>query len=336
MRLLGLGFVVLLLIVSCAPKDPLVQDIDDATGSGMRFLARSYSGFSYDDEYLKFVYDDEDLVCPVQGCTLTYRLMDGYFNVKFIEEVVDDVSPMGRQVSDADAVLKGTIPLWNKEPIFNTIKGLQDPQQGIALDTYCILGMVYDDKSVAAHVREYVQDDLNIMPDDYHAVDVWRNIGDESWCVRLFLRTEKDKRFVESMVRRHLDEAYLFIDSGADDVDKVSVVYHTLYVVADARKYLKTDIYDKDIVYFSDFLSYFADKSFFSSVLMESNMLDVLLYAGFDNDALLEEMVTRILEAQGSDGRWRMSADAPENVADVFTTMRAVVAINEYKRVKLS
>ena len=60
--------------------------VDDAADRGLAFLARSWQGDAYDDAYLAFVYPDEELECPLPDCRLTYRLLDAYINLAFLDQ----------------------------------------------------------------------------------------------------------------------------------------------------------------------------------------------------------------------------------------------------------
>jgi len=100
----------------------MLQRIETANYLGQKYLEANYNSYSYNDQYLLFIYPGEELACPIETpCNVTYRLLDAYFDVVLLEQVAD-VSQMPDQVKDAHAVLSALAKQWESEKIYNTIK----------------------------------------------------------------------------------------------------------------------------------------------------------------------------------------------------------------------
>jgi hypothetical protein len=67
---------------------------------------------------------------------------------------------------------------------------------------------------------------------------------------------------------------------------------------------------------------------------MTANLLDVMVYADYDNPDAIRELTEQVLLQQEQDGRWRMSPDSPADSVQVFTTFRALIGLNQYKKAR--
>lgn len=341
MKYLGV-IAVLILLTACTPKpvsdDEMSTRIDLATKQGLAYLESAYTDYSYADDYLTYVYPGEQLGCPLETpCNVTYRLLDAYFDVYFLEEALPDLKILEKQRKDAHAVVEGVAKQWEKESINNVITSQDKPPVstgGVALDTYCIVGFITKNKPMAEVARSYLTDDEDWMPDNYYIQDTWRNIADESWCLRHFIAVRLDKDLEIRLIAKLIDDTNIFIrEENISDIDKLSVVYHAIYVLNDyERTYLDLQ-FQKQQRSYAEFIGNFtSDKRLTGNTLMTANLLDVMVASHYDNPAALEEFADTVLKAQEKDGYWKISTDFAPNNGQVFTTFRALIGLNEYQK----
>jgi hypothetical protein len=265
------------------------------------------------------------------NCNVTYRLLDAYFDVFFLQQSIppSKLAPLKSQIDDKDKVFSFLAAKWEKEKIYNTMKS--DSGAGIALDTYCILGFIQGNNNMANVVSSYLNEENDWIPSNYYTSDTWRNIADETWCVRLFIKTKADKELTATIIEKLIGETEVYIHSNETDLNKLSVVYHTLYMLSDFGNSYADKRFDLNRTKYADYCSYFATKNLIDDNLMLSNLLDVLIHSKFDNPAILDQLALKILNSQKPEGYWKMREDFPDNYVQTFTTFRALIALNEYK-----
>jgi hypothetical protein len=302
-----------------------------ASDAGLKYLATAYNNGVYADQYLRFVYPEESIPCPLaNNCTVTYRLLDAYFDVLFLEEVGADMTNIKAQQADAHAIISALAERWTNERINNVLTSMPG-ELGIALDTYCIVGFLQRDPDMANKVASYLDDNNNWMSSSHYTEDVWRNIADESWCLRLFIVTDHERQLTETLIATLINDTEKFrIDEHIADQDKLAAVYHTLYVLTDYEQKYNDNRFREEKLQFADFLSYFSFKHIGLNTLMAANLLDVMVYAEYDNKAALSDMAIQVLDQQEAGGFWRMADDAPPDSVQVFTTFRALIGLQRF------
>jgi hypothetical protein len=187
---------------------------------------------------------------------------------------------------------------------------------------------------MATVAASYLDNTLDWMPSDYYTNDLWRNIADESWCLRLFIVTNHDQDLTKALIQKMIGDTDQFIHApNISESDKLAVVYHALYVLADYEETYHTGEFTKERLSYADYISYFSYKKLQGNTLMTSNLLDVMVHAQYDNPEALKELANTVLSVQEADGKWKMNPDAPPNDVQVFTTFRALISLNEYKKV---
>lgn len=326
-------FSALLLVSACTQLDVkdqnMIDAIEVATVKGMAYLSENYGDYSYNDRYLTFVYSGESLGCPIDDeCNITYRLLDAYFDVYFLEEVAD-ISRIPEQAEDAHVIVEAIAKSWEDEKISNAATS---DGEGVALDTYCIVGYITENKVMSQNMQGYLEGN-SWMPNDYYQQDVWRNIADESWCARLMIKTGAKQDAVKAVIYKLVDETQGFkLDETITDTDKLSMIYHMLYLVKEYEDFYGDDTFHNEVVAYSDFLNYFTAKNIGVNNLMNSNLLDAMVYAEYDNPAALRVIAGKVLEAQRPEGHWRMTKESGDDFVQVFTTFRALIALNQYKQ----
>ena len=311
------------------------ERINTAIDRGFAYLDSKWDGEGLQDEYLEYVYPGENLDCPnlttprinesgegMRACNLTYRKLDSYFDLKMLEDVRGS-ERIRTETEFAERVLDSLVPEWRRQPIYNTIK---TNGTGMALDTYCILGLLYSDREMARKVREHLTG-TNLMDDNYYSVDAWRNIADETWCIRLFSKTGVDKNVTGLMAREKIKEADSFLTGSNSNTDKAAVLIHMVPLLEE------TDLggSNESKMFKRKLLNLSRDPEVFRSTLLITNILEVLSISGVSKPDL-GFMEREIIERQGMDGGWR--AVEEETSGEVFTTFRAILALDAFRRVE--
>ncbi|MFH1073002.1 MAG: hypothetical protein V1743_06250 [Nanoarchaeota archaeon] len=334
--LLSIFLLIIMAITACAPATPslpssvLAQRIDSAVQRGVGYLATSYVNYSYADQYLLYVYPGENLSCPFDNCRVTYRLLDAYYDVIFMKQAGINLSAISDQEEDAEKILMFLAQEWEHEHIYNTLKSVPE-EGGIALDTYCILGYVMKSRNMAIVAESYLDAEDNWMADGYYAEDSWRNIADESWCIRQFIATDLNQTLSAVLAKKMAAETRAYLAANHTALDRLAVAYHALYVVSEYGKKYDDRNFAQDKAFLDAYVVHAIDDDLLKNNLMLANMLDVLLVSGSPNNAVLENIAQHLLESQEAGGYWRMTPDTPADNAQAFTTFRALIALQEYK-----
>ena len=283
---------------------------------GLLFLKNSYNNCNYDDEYLKFVYPGEDLG-SVNECKVSYRLVDAFYNVKIIERDFENKELIQKQINDANLVFNDLIPKWRNAEIFNT---LESNNEGVALDTYCILAYYYEDKEMVDNFVNYLNEDKNWLKDDLFKEDRWRNIADETWCIRGMIKTNQDKELIDDLIEIKIKESDDFKDSK---IFRVAVLYHMILVFLDYEEIYDYKFDGKKQEYINELASTLNDNEVKDNLIMKGNILEVLSKADY-NKGLLRNTYNELINEQNKDGSWGEDAE-------VFTTFRVLIGLNEYE-----
>lgn len=296
-----------------------------AVQNGLRYLATIYTPYHYPDSYLEYVYPGEALVCPLDGCTITYRILDAFFDVRFLQQEVEAPELIKAQISDVEKTFAAILPEWRTANLYNTI--VSDGKPGIALDTACILGYTENDEAIADHVATFLTADGNLLKDDEYADDRWRNIADETWCIRLFARTGRQSQRLRELVQTKISEADQFLAQEQGEEFRIAVLFHMLYLLAD----LDDPHFTQKLRQYTEALATLAaDPAIAENTFTQANILDALARVRFDDRDVLDRLARNILLRQRADGSWTQTPRA--GLFPVFTTFRATLALNKYDR----
>ena len=298
----------------------------DSINKGIQYLKSVENlDLSYKDTYLEYVYPSEKLECPPQNCTLTYRKLDAFFNLIFIKNEFNEYKPLESSVNEANNILESLLPLWREEKLYNIINDSMQKPNGLALDTYCILGYLYNDKQMAVLVQNSLY--LNKwLPDNFYGGDQdFRTIADESWCVRLIQKHYKEKiRFVKEKL---VQDTYNYLKENHIKITKVNAAIHTLTMLVEFNEP------SKDIKYFQDYIANsINDKETWQDTTTLANILDVLILSNYQNKAKIDKIAQELITRQENNGSWLLSKNAPKNFGQVFTTFRVIIALNKYQK----
>jgi hypothetical protein len=299
--------------------------LDRAIERGLAYLNSVYTPFRYPDPYLEYRYPGEALACPLEGCTLTYRILDAFFDVAFLEQELADPDLLGKQRIDAQNAFTAILPEWRAANLYNTITG--EGKNGVALDTACILGFATHDRGIAEHVGSFLTDDGNWMRDDSFATDAWRNIADETWCIRLFLRTQVGRDRVVALIEKKIAETEEFLAHTSSANDRIAVLYHMAILLAeqnDPQQRERLDGYVRALAAFA------TQSDIRQDTFMLANILDALVRSGRGDPSILRSIADALRMRQREDGSWVKSARDPSY--PVFTTFRVLLGLNQYRR----
>lgn len=290
-----------------------------STERGIRYLAGSYSSYDYDDPYLQYVYPGEALPCDSPYCRMTYRLLDGYFSVEFLYRELSNPSVLLRpQLEDAERVFQFLLPTFRESPISNVT--MNPSGSGIALDTMCILGFLTRDQLLAEHVLGALDADDNWIAETHYRDGRWRNIADETWCLRLLAVTGVASEQLSSLVEKQIVRADAFITGSAGVSDKAAVFLHMLRMLNDVPNERFQETMQR---YASELQTLSGERSLQGDALLQANMLTALRTIGQRSDAT-KAVARRLRADQDADGAWRRREGEP---IPVLTTASVLTAL---------
>src|SRR3989344_8598438 len=291
-------FLLIIFITSCSSQIKTQDSID----KGLNYLVQTKTNdFSYNDEYLKYVYPGEALECNLLNCKITYRKLDAYFNLKFIKNEFKDYSLIKQDVEEADKILASLIPIWRNKKLYNIVNETMKDTSGLALDTYCILGYLYNDKEMSTLVLNSLEN-YNWLPSNFYEGDQdFRTIADESWCVRLISKSN-NKESIRNVKDNLVKDTYTFINEDHDKITKVNAAIHTLTMINEFNED------DKEINFFKDYIATsISDKQTWQDTTTLANILDVLVQSNYSNKAIINKLTKELIARQEKDGRWLIS-----------------------------
>ncbi len=295
---------------------------------GYEYLRSSYKNYSYNDFYLNYRYSNETLKCPAAGCELSYRLLDAYFNVIMLNNAGASASQLGNQLSDARSVLSGIIEEWRSGGINNTLKS--EGNEAFALDTYCILGFLHEDEKMSETVKRYLGNS-GWLTENYYQDDIWRNIADETWCLRLLIKKTNDySKLVPVIQRQILETNALLVDSEL--INQQAVLYHMAIMMSEAEA-SGLPVNEMAVIlsaYQNRLIAVTLDQELWQQPLSLANTLDALLSIKANEDVIIHKLADKLISLQQKDGAWLPQPEAKQG--QVFTTMRALLALTKYRK----
>lgn len=301
---------------------PSSSKVQTAFQRGAKYIGSLPSTSSYPDSYLSYLYPDEHLTCPIPDCAVTYRLLDAWFNIVSLSRRSASFAAAARVQNDyADAVLTALVPAWRTANIVQSIR--TTAAKGVALDTSCILGIMTHDEGLAKHVASFLDENNNWLQPMLYVQDAWRNIADETWCIRLLAAFPATQAPVATLLTKKAQEADAFLASTTDVSSRIAVLYHMIVLLraegstaADRAKLRSYVLQLEDVA---------NDPAVLRDAYVQANVLEALAQSGESSADLLTAMIRRLVAAQGSDGSWSRG-NGPDGFP-VFTTLRALNAL---------
>ena len=304
----------------------LEDSVADSIVRGLGYLADAWQGDAYDDAYLQYVYTDEQLECPLADCQLTYRLLDAYINLAFLDQADLAHGPAKEQFLRGREVLGAIVPVWREQRLYNVTR---DPHEGgLALDTYCIVGLLHEDAAMARVVAEHLNGEDWLAEDFYDPAQSYRKLADETWCVALLAVAGEDSDLVDRLVRLSVKRARDRLGEPLDAEVRANIVLHVVYLltrVADPSL-------DDELDYFIEQLDRAErDPALEGDLLTQANILEALARSGRVKIAQLGEMAKVLLTNQEIDGGWHSRIGEQGSAFRVFTSLRALLALKRYE-----
>lgn len=301
-----------------------------AVKRGVDAVHTRHSPYRFDDPYLAYIYPGENLSCPLAGCTATYRLLDAYFSIRMVPYLYYD-EWLRAEKDEADAVLTAMQPVVEPMPFSNTLAEHDD--NGIALDTACIFGYLTNDTAIARHAVAALDKNKNWLADDLYTTDAWRNIADETWCIRLLASESSNAELVTALTGRKIVEMGQFSRGQASVIDKAAALVHMVYLLDGVQDDIAAG-FEKQ--YAENLVAYLPDPAIVENTLMNANILDALLtvnvhMSGTVPTAAFSTLFDRLLARQHKDGTWTETAG--DDGLPVFTTLRVLTALGRFSDV---
>ncbi|MCI0657093.1 MAG: hypothetical protein L0170_08485 [Acidobacteria bacterium] len=328
-----------LVILSCEkPPPPLTEQIHSSIAHGLACVARAYDGNSFDDKYLRFVYAGENLQSPLPGYRVTYRLLDAYFIVLMIGRAGIEPGD-GQSLFDRAEALTAALAIeWRSRGIYN-LRDKPDPT-GLALDSYSILAILRQDTGMARIVEAGLDGDGWLAADFYTGEESFRRLADESWATRALLLVSPEEG--TRMVRILSDETIQALQSEKDPLARANLVIHALLALGElpARKdALVTEplfpAKDLRAPLRQQALVLLQDPAILKDTLTLANLVGVLLSDAALPDGALSPHIRELLRRQDGDGCWSVSLDSGDSSGRVFATLRLILALGDYDRMRL-
>jgi hypothetical protein len=299
------------------------NQLERAINRGLDYLAAAWDGQEYADPYLQYVYPGENLPSPVSGWKITYRRIDAYFNLLLISGVLEDSGPLRPHVRAATRLLKNLPRAWRGVGIHNVMHD-GDPA-GVGLDTYCIVGLAEHDRDMARQTLRHM-DGFDWIPEGYYKdFERFRKFADETWCIRLLMKTNVAPEVTSRLFMANLQRAEDQMGRAKQHEERAYLALHALYMLLDAGHAAP----DEQTRRFLEAAMGIAEEpSIQKNLLLQANLLDVMLQAETpDARAPIARITHRLLEAQGDDGGWPSIGGESGSRARSFTTLRVLLAL---------
>lgn len=301
-----------------------VHSVQQSADSGIAFLESAYEPYHFKDPYLEYVYPGEHIQCPQQDCKLSYRVLDGFFDVQFITDLIGPNARLAAMQGHAKTAFAAVLPEWRSININNTIRS--QSSEGMALDTACILAYTVRDQELTQHIATFLTEDNNWMSDSYYTSDTWRNIADETWCIRAMIATNTEPQRIEDLLARAIAQSDAYL-AAASEENRIAVLFHMAYLLYESQ----TPVFRATLESYDQQLAALARQMLDSgNTIALANMLDVLSYTQHSDKKLLADLAKAIIAAQQADGSWFSTKASPQY--PVFTSFRAVLALLRYQQ----
>ncbi len=308
--------------------------LQEAAGRAAACLARDYDGQAFRDPYLRYVYPEERLEGTASDPDLTYRRIDADIMLVLLAREGKVAAALRPSADRASRVLHGLPPLWAGKG-FNNIR--KDPRpEGIALDTFCIVGWLEADRAMAEAALGALDGDGWLPEGLYEGPETFRRDADEAWCLRLLASPAggglSDARRVLDRLLADLREA-----RKADPAGRQSfyAAYH-LGLLLEETTDLGSGI---DAATLREELAETMEAWAAARPRGQEQASDLLEWANLvtsklprlESTGLKRRGVEILLRQQGEDGCWRVPGARPPEAGSSFLTLRALLALSAYR-----
>ena len=343
-------FATLLMVLSCFPGDggalaaegPGTATVERAFQRGTACLERDLDGVGFRDPYLSYVYPEERLPVPPGASRLTYRLVDAYMILAMLGSETSLNGALSQAAQHGEMILREAAPLWHGRGFNNTVRDAHP--DGIALDTYCMVGWLLKDEAMAQEAAAAIEGDRWLPPGWYNEPEAFRAPADECWCLRLIAATTGLDAVPRSVAVLARIEREFLSRAREASVDTVLFyeAWHVGMVLAEmaAKSPGQTLAPDRSalLAEATRVLDRWAlarpDGSTSSADVLEwSNLAtaDALYLAGADGMRLNRRALRAVISSQGEDGCWTIQDGKRPRSASSFETLRALLALQPHR-----
>jgi hypothetical protein len=310
-------------------------------------MARQIEGGRFRDPYLRYVYPDERLPGAPGGEPLTYRQVDGYVILALIGRAGDAPEPLVGDVIRAETALRAAARAWRGAGFSNTIRAPR--ADGVALDTFCMVGWLLGDPTMAREAAGVIEGDRWLPPGWYEEGEAFRALADESWCVRFLTSgpVASEARELPRAARPVLERlASEFRSRAVEAPAATGTFYEALHVgmvLAEAGSAAPARIVGSAggagpplaEVVLAVLRRWAGDHAGPSEpdVLEWANLAasEILRASGEAGRPLREQAISVLLDRQEDDGCWAIPGAKPPDTASGFATLRALLALQAYR-----
>ncbi|NYZ78832.1 hypothetical protein H0N99_01660 [Candidatus Micrarchaeota archaeon] len=286
--------------------------------------AQLYLKSVYSEEYL---YDDPYIRClSVEQCDPRFKKIDAAIDLIWIRDQVTEHSLIDYQIKNADEFLKNQTILLENEPVFD--------QRGVFIgDQHCILASMYNDtkitKEIDALVQPYGWANRSLFNDE----NMYRKIAYESWCVMFLAEKGSNKSTAIMLSEFMLNESLTMTQNPKiSSMAKGYAALHSLLIFKRLGELgYNISYYEPRLKLLQDSISAAADdKSLVGDTNAQSIFLMTLSNYKYPQTTT-KKIALRLLERQNDDGGWQSAIDKKDNTGESFTTLHAILALNQYK-----
>jgi hypothetical protein len=315
---------------------PASREIEAAFRSAAGCLAHdSRAGDQFGDPYLSYVYEDEHLPVGAGTGPMTYRIVDAEIILTQLARLGPLPRSLARRAARAESALRAARPLWMERGFSNTLRSHR--ADGIALDTFCMVGWLLQDDPMAREVAAAVEEDRWLPPGWYEGPQSYRATADEAWCLRL---VEQAGRFDAATARVQERLGVEFEKTGTTDPtgdDAFYEAWHLGMLAADSHRRVDVDSILSTLRAWAEAHEQ-SGRAGREDILEWANLAssDVLSLRGVEGRTLRDRALRILLDHQGKDGCWSIPGVVPANLASSFLTLRALVALQLYRADKVA
>jgi hypothetical protein len=322
-----------------AAREPDPARVEEALSRGAACLVRDRDGSGFRDPYLAYVYPQENLPSPAGAPPLTYRNVDAAAILVSIGRELEAPVPghagvaLRTMIDEAETAIAGAAATWRGRGFSNVTQGARP--EGIALDTFCTVGWLARDSSMAAEAAAALHGDGWLPKALYDAGDEYRLVADESWCLRLLAATGRLKKSPVRVFERHMATLR---DHTREQPGAAGTLYEALHlgmVLAEFASHTAGDpleARDEVVAALQGWAAARAPDG-------RTDPRDVLEWANLASadilrvppvsarDNLRRRAARAILDMQEDDGCWVIPGQRPPRAGATFVTLRALLAL---------
>ncbi len=293
-------------------------------------LERDYDGRAFRDPYLTYIYPEEKLPRASADPDLTYRRIDADIMLALLERKGSVPAPLRPAVEQARRVIHELPASWAGWGFSNVRRGTRP--DGIALDTFCIVGWLERDGSMAAAALQALDGDAWLPEGLYEGEELFRRDADEAWCLRLLASCAGGGM---APARRVLDRLVADLRAARKEAPAGRHAFYAAYHLA----LLLEDSPDLgsgfDAARLQQELEATLEAWAAERPVGAERAADVLEWAnlaatrlpGLDMAGLRRRAREILLRQQNEDGCWRVPGARPPEAGSSFLTLRALLAL---------